>query len=199
MKERSPAVGRVFTAALSRFAKFGYEGTSLSHIADDIGIRKASLYTHFSSKDALFKEVFSDALAIEKAFVTQCFTLENERTQPGFMYCSGLAQRYRESDHMRLLVRVGYLPPAHLFDEINEAATDYLSVISGCYTNALRRWAASRGALPENDVAIFTQAYMGIVDGLHVKLVYTDGEELTVRLNALWRVLTDSLRLSGME
>lgn len=199
MKERSPAVERVCSAALSRFAQFGYETTSLSQIADDIGIRKASLYTHFNSKDALFKAVFSDASTIEKAFVKHCFAVENEQTPPGLAYCSGLAQRYRESHHMRLLVRVGYLPPAHLFDEINEAATDYLSVISDCYANALRRWAASKGALPENDVNMFTQAYMGIVDGLHVKLVYTNGEELTARLNALWRVLTDSLHRNGMN
>ena len=48
-------------ASLNLFSVQGFEATSISRIADAVGIRKASLYSHFQNKqailDALVKEV----------------------------------------------------------------------------------------------------------------------------------------------
>ena len=51
----------IITAALDLFSTQGFEATSISQIADAVGIRKASLYSHFESKqailDALVREI----------------------------------------------------------------------------------------------------------------------------------------------
>lgn len=51
----------ILEASLDLFSVQGFEATSISQIADAVGIRKASLYSHFESKqailDALVKEV----------------------------------------------------------------------------------------------------------------------------------------------
>jgi len=46
--------------ALSLFAQKGYEGTSMSDIADGVGINKASIYNHYKGKEDVYLAVYQD-------------------------------------------------------------------------------------------------------------------------------------------
>ena len=49
---------KVFEVALDLFAQKGYDAVSMREIAEAVGIKKASLYSHFSSKDDLMEQIF---------------------------------------------------------------------------------------------------------------------------------------------
>ena len=50
--ERGNTKQEILEAALEMFSVQGFEATSISQIASAVGIRKASLYSHFENKQA---------------------------------------------------------------------------------------------------------------------------------------------------
>lgn len=56
-----PRRGAILAAATQLFLTHGYAGASMSAVATACGIRKASLYHHFASKEALFSACVTEA------------------------------------------------------------------------------------------------------------------------------------------
>lgn len=59
-KKPADRLRQILFNARRRFAENGFDGASLGQIAADTGIRKASLYYHFSTKDALYAAVLDE-------------------------------------------------------------------------------------------------------------------------------------------
>lgn len=57
LKKRS----QILDAALACFIELGYEGTSMSAVAERAGVIKQTIYSHFASKELLFKKVIQVA------------------------------------------------------------------------------------------------------------------------------------------
>ena len=60
--DRGNTKQEILEAALDLFSVQGFEATSLSQIADAVGIRKASLYSHFENKQAILDALVKDVL-----------------------------------------------------------------------------------------------------------------------------------------
>ncbi len=60
--DRGNTKQEILEAALDLFSIQGYEATSISQIADAVGIRKASLYSHFESKQEILDTLVKDVL-----------------------------------------------------------------------------------------------------------------------------------------
>ena len=61
--EKSSTKQAILDAALELFSRQGYEATSISQIADAVGIRKASLYSHFTGKQDILDTLVRVTLA----------------------------------------------------------------------------------------------------------------------------------------
>lgn len=57
LKEKSTKE-KIFESAIDLFAKKGFDGTSMREIAEAVGIKKASLYSHYKSKNEIMDNIF---------------------------------------------------------------------------------------------------------------------------------------------
>ncbi|MDD6308758.1 MAG: TetR/AcrR family transcriptional regulator, partial [Clostridia bacterium] len=60
--EKGNTKQEILEAALDLFSVQGFEATSISQIADAVGIRKASLYSHFENKQAVLDALVQEVL-----------------------------------------------------------------------------------------------------------------------------------------
>jgi AcrR family transcriptional regulator len=58
-----PRKEEIIEVATALFAERGFEGTSMSDVAGRVGVRKASLFYHFDTKDALYEAVLDRIVA----------------------------------------------------------------------------------------------------------------------------------------
>ncbi|MCG2840178.1 TetR/AcrR family transcriptional regulator [Sandaracinobacter sp. RS1-74] len=193
MKERSPALVRVCEAAVSHFAVAGYDGASLSEIARMVGIRKASLYSHFDGKDELFLQVLKDAIAVESRFAADILAADVSSRGPGAGYVDAIAERHESSVHLRYLLRTAYLPPTALKHAIGEGYEQFLTVLRSGFLRQLDT--SGLAHMQQTDRVSYGEAYIGIVESLFVELTYAGREPMQVRRDALWSLLTDSLAM----
>ncbi len=49
---------KIFDVALDLFSKKGYDSVSLREIAEEVGIKKSSIYSHYQSKKAILMDIF---------------------------------------------------------------------------------------------------------------------------------------------
>ncbi len=158
-------------------------------------MRKASLYAHFVSKDALFQTVFDIALGHERQYIAMCFEEETgQQGVPGQLHLERLIERYDRSAHLRFLLRTAYFPPADIRTVIASGFEAYLARIRQYFQRATldrHAWIAQQPDALET----FCDAYLGIVDSLHVELIYATPQGYAKRLAALSRVFSDSLSM----
>ena len=60
--DRGNTKQEILEASLDLFSVQGFEATSISQIANAVGIRKASLYSHFENKQAILDAIVKDVL-----------------------------------------------------------------------------------------------------------------------------------------
>ncbi len=58
----APTAARIVDAATNRFFALGYHGASVKEIAEEVGVRAATLYYHFPNKEALLVEIMRTTL-----------------------------------------------------------------------------------------------------------------------------------------
>ncbi|NWN47889.1 helix-turn-helix transcriptional regulator [Pseudomonas sp. MAFF 301514] len=193
MKPLTLSAHNICAVAVEHFADHGYDASSLNEIAGRAGMRKASLYAHFVSKAALFQKVFEIALAHEHQYITQCFKEEAGHTGvPGRLHLERLSGRYEGSAHLRFLLRTAYFPPADIRSVITAGFEGYLARIRQAFQSAAQD---RYKTVQPGTLEVFSDAYLGIVDSLHVELIYSTPQGYVKRLAALSRVFSDSLSM----
>ncbi len=70
MAEHGATKFKIFEESLGLFSRKGYNATSMDDIANAVGIKKATLYSHVSGKEMIFTEIFKQIVEEYNDFVT---------------------------------------------------------------------------------------------------------------------------------
>ncbi|MCK1982583.1 MULTISPECIES: TetR/AcrR family transcriptional regulator [Peribacillus] len=177
-------------AALKYFTIHGYEGASLSQIAEEVGMKKQSIYAHFKGKDDLFLQVLRDAKETELSSKLQYFSKVDSKNPENDLY--GFLQLvidlFQENEHIKFWLRMSFFPPAHLEKEIGQEVIDIEEKVQAILECKFHDWIKAK-LIVEDEAITPTYAFLGVVDSILLELVYgNDEKRLKDKLAASWKV-----------
>lgn len=186
---------RIKEAALARFAQFGYEGTSLSDIAHDVGIKKPSLYAHFTGKEQLYFVCLEKSLQQDIHYLQSCVAAYGKGDISSFLYdfLAGCGKRFNEQAEAMFWLRSLFFPPAELKDRIVKKANDYIEE-AACLLTPVFTEAMENKAIAAESAETAVAAYLCLFDGLMVELQCSGLEGFQKRLQAAWPIFWRGLR-----
>lgn len=181
---------KIIQAALLNFSEHGYSGGSLAQIAEEVGIRKQSIYTYFKSKDALYLTISKQAMEAEllfaKKFIEKHHQLPVEKVLLPFM--QSVQRRYESISETKFFMRSTFLMPQHLEHQLSEQTYIYLDELEMLFTNYLKEQKLSVTA---NEAAI---GFLALLDSIYVEMLYGGSERCKKRLQAGWTIFYKGIR-----
>jgi AcrR family transcriptional regulator len=186
---------RIKEIALAHFAKNGYNGASLADIAEEVGIKKPSIYSHFKGKDDLFLTVIESVTHDELAFVTHFFESNETLTLHDRLYqfLIQYTERYEKVDKTKFLLRMAFFPPVHLHDQIMNSFYSYLDKVESLLLPIFAQ-AVQEKEICSITAEIATTAFLGLLDGILVELLYGGQERFEKRLHASWHIFWSGIK-----
>jgi AcrR family transcriptional regulator len=181
---------RVLIAAETLFRQRGYNVVTMRDIAEEVGIRQASLYYHFPSKEQLFITV------IEQVFERHRNGLQQVLAEAG----SDLREQLHAASHWFISQ-----PPIHFLSlmrtdmpALSEEQTQRLSLVaSQCILDPIKQVFVAaqeqsqiRDVTPDN----LTGFFLSVMDGIHYASTLPGTSPKDVMACELVSVLLDGLR-----
>lgn len=180
---------RLLEVAAEHFSHCGYDGTSLANIAADVGIKKPSIYAHFNSKKDLFSNVFDKAAEKEFTFWTTYFQTSMDMPLKERLYglLSAFLHRYDNDMEARFWLRTSFFPPTKLYDFVLEKFYNYLDQCEETLTEVFET-AIIDGEIANIGAQKGCIAFMSLLDGMFVEMLYGGRERTERRIHASWEL-----------
>ena len=181
-------------AAKYYFAKNGYEGTSLAQIAERVGIKKQSIYSHFDGKDDLFLQVINDALKQQLSYLHAVLLRKNtfafkENLQ---LLLQDIMNRFSNDRDMKFWLRMSFYPPTHLIEEVNQAVYHYeneqMELLEPIFRNAIEE-----ETLKKREPACVVTAFISLMNAIRMELVYGGIERAKQVLDPTFEIFWDGV------
>lgn len=194
-------IDKIKDVSIRQFSRMGYEATALSLIAEEVGIKKQSIYSYYKSKDDLFlkllEEVFEHEILRVSSFVNTNQTLYFK----DFLYellCT-YVKEYQKKDEMRFWLRFSFFPPLAFFETINKQIYAYFDLVAK-NIEPLFISAQKQGIL-DNSLSIedMITAYLNVMDGILVELVYGGMEKVQHRFHASFEIYWRGIQSGGIK
>ena len=181
--------------ALTLFMNKGYEGASMSDLAAATGIKKASLYAHYSGKEEIFSAVFTGVVEEYRdnmKILTLHRSEESALTRLERMFRAFL--RYcHNNPRMYFWDRYFYFPPEFIKErmerETKETQGEFQQTIQAAISEGI-----AHGEIRQQPVESAALSYYYLMIGLSMSVKLYDREALEKDISLAWGGLAQGLR-----
>lgn len=184
--------------SLELFAYKGYEGTSIENIAAEVGIKKASIYSHIKSKEELFITLLEDVLEWDKNYFNGL--LENNTNidvkEKIYLFFQHYCRVYQEAPNrtkMMFLNRAMIFPPEFLKQKAQLIFTDNEVMFSSMLIGVIQEGLVS-GVIREMPIDDIISFFYCTVDGLFVESCYYTQDEYNRRSHSIWSLFWHAIK-----
>ncbi|MFC3040822.1 TetR/AcrR family transcriptional regulator [Virgibacillus xinjiangensis] len=176
---------KIKLVAADQFSQYGFHDASLADIAEQVGIKKPSIYAHFKSKKDLFLHVLEDSYLAELEFFSTYFqqTSDLELEEQLRRLITYMITRYHEEVSFRFWLRSGFFPPQELYDVVMERFYAYLDNCESIITDIFHQHLQDRPA-NELDAEEAGIAFIGLLDSLFIEMQYGGLDRARRRVDA---------------
>ena len=176
---------KIMKQAFDLFAKKGIS-FSLNEIANEVGIKKASIYAHFENKEELISNVINDE--IEKYFFE--INQENDDLKKIFF---GVLHYYNDSQNKLLFwKRLLLLPPESLAPElqmkINSMSEKRYEIVKNLILRDMKL-----GTLKTVSEEEVTLMFFSLIHGLLSSVLIYHPQDIKIHYNNIWNSFWNSI------
>ena len=186
---------QILSAARTVFARHGYSEASLREIAEVVGIKAPSMYSHFPSKEALYEAVYAEVSAEHTAFFDDVIRTSGELRpldRIEHLLCS-IEIYYRERpDLAEFSLRAAIAEIGDNGIALREILLNSESDLAAAVQSGYAAGIAS-GDFPPGDVDGFTALVLVLMDGLFLQLMHYSPDVYRARYDRAWGFLSTLL------
>ena len=181
--------GKILDAALGIFASKGYHDTRMDEIVGESGTSKGSIYFHFPNKERLFLALVDQFANLLERKVTESIGQQQEGMARVAAALEAIVEtfgRYRRPAKLLLIQAVGLGSP---FEQKRQEINDRFARLISIYLQE----AVAVGEIEALDIDVVSYAWMGAINAVIIRWVYTGEPEPQRIIDALLPVLLKSV------
>lgn len=176
---------RIKEIAIQHFIRYGYEGVKMAQIAEECGIRKQSLSYHFASKKSLLIEIYGETVKQEQKFVRDFFSQSRSENleQQLFTFLQEHKNRFLTNPNVTFMYILAFITPLEVYDYVAGQFRAYITTLKEELTGLFSKFEDIRLTPEEATIAFVT-----LMDGLDIQLVYETRQSFEQALTITWNV-----------
>lgn len=160
--------------AMRLFGEKGYEGTALSEIAKEVGVKTPAIYAFFENKEDLFMTVFREAMQSYNTYIQELS--EEQKVLSAQESLRGILSRqyefYQKSpEASKIVLRYVVFPPAFLKETIEEAFLESDALLTKIIEQFISK-GMEEGVIRDQSVQLLADAFLNLMDGLSMQYFY---------------------------
>jgi AcrR family transcriptional regulator len=170
-------------AALRLFGQKGYDGTALSEIAKEVGVKTPAIYAFFESKEDLFMTVFEESMNAYNEYIQAMAETSKGMSTEKKLHALLLRQydfHRNKTELATFAFRYLIFPPDFLLDRMQEAFGRFDTLLSSIIGEIMQE-GLDRGELAAVPMEMMVDSFLTLMDGLGMQYYYYKSPELFER------------------